>query len=436
MRIDIYGLGYVGSVSAACLADGGHDVCGIDIDPNKVVCINAGKSPVREPGLPEHIAAAVESGRLRASSAPSGDADVSMVCVGTPSNENGSLRLDYLQRTMEDIGDALARRDSYHVVCIRSTVLPGTTECVAVPILEQHSGKKVGRDFGICMNPEFLREGSSIQDYRCPPFTIIGELDARSGETLAALYDNIPAALFRTKLRVAEMVKYAANVYHALKITFANELGVLCKRLGLDSREVFRIFCEDKKLNISPAYLQPGFAFGGSCLPKDLRAILYKAKELDVEPPLLRSILASNTRHIEEAYRLIKNTGKRRIAILGLSFKVGTDDLRESPIAELVEMLVGKGYWLAVYDRDVSLARLHGSNRAYIEQTIPHLSRLLFESIDDAIAEADVVVVAKRSPEAEERLSTLGPDKVLIDLAPSKSPNAVTNGAVYEGICW
>src|SRR5262249_4454390 len=292
MRIDIYGLGYVGSVSAACLADAGHDVCGIDIDPNKVACINAGKSPVREPGLPEHIAAAVECGRLHASSTPPGDAAVSMVCVGTPSNENGSLRLDYLQRTMEDIGDALARRDSYHVVCIRSTVLPGTTECVAVPILEQHSGKKVGRDFGVCMNPEFLREGSSIQDYRCPPFTIIGELDPRSGERLAVLYDNIPAALFRTKLRVAEMVKYAANVYHALKITFANELGVLCKRLGLDSREVFRIFCEDKKLNISAAYLQPGFAFGGSCLPKDLRAILYKAKELDVEPAVLQSSLA------------------------------------------------------------------------------------------------------------------------------------------------
>src|SRR5918996_2740657 len=330
VRINIFGLGYVGSVSAACLASEGHDVLGIDIDRTKVESINRGETPVIEPGLSELMTSAVASSPLRASTDTIEDAELSIVCVGTPSNDNGSLGLAYLSRATEQIGDFLGSRSAYHVVCVRSTVLPGTVEAHVIPLLEQRSGKRAGRDFGVCMNPEFLREGSSIRDYHAPPFTIIGELDARSGDVLEALYATLPAPLIRTKLAVAEMVKYAGNAFHALKITFANEIGTLAKRLGVDGTEVMEIFCRDQKLNISPAYLQPGFAFGGSCLPKDLRALLYKAKELDLEPAVLRSILVSNANQIEEAYRLIRKTDKKRIAVLGLSFKPGTDDLRES----------------------------------------------------------------------------------------------------------
>jgi len=287
----------------------------------------------------------------------------------------------------------------------------------------------------VCMNPEFLREGSSIRDYRCPPFTIIGGFDPRSGDVLEELYSDIPAPVIRTKLAVAEMVKYAGNAFHALKITFANEIGNICKRLGLDGREVMEIFCRDLKLNVSAAYLQPGFAFGGSCLPKDLRALLHKAKELDLEPPVLRSILASNTNQIDEAYRLIRKTGRKKIAMLGLSFKPGTDDLRESPIAELIEILIGKGHQVAIYDREVSLARVRGSNRAYIEQTIPHISSLMKTSIDSAVDGSDVVVVAKRSPEFEETVRHLDNGHRVVDLV-SALPDSSERKGEYEGICW
>jgi len=436
VKISIFGLGYVGSVSAACLADAGHDVLGVDVDEKKVANINAGLSPVLEPGLPELIADVVRSGKLRATSGELQDSDLSIVCVGTPSNENGSLCLDYVRRAVQQIGAFIASRSTYHVVCIRSTVLPGTTESLVIPVLEQTSGKKAGRDFGVCMNPEFLREGSSIRDYHCPPFTVIGELDQRSGDVIAQLYAGLPAPMIRTPLAVAEMVKYAGNAFHALKITFANEMGLLCKRLGVDGTTVLDVFCQDQKLNISRAYLQPGFAFGGSCLPKDLRALLYKAKELDLEPPVLRSILTSNTHQIEEAYRLIKKTGKRKIAMVGLSFKPGTDDLRESPIAELIEMLIGKGHEVAIFDEDVSLARVYGSNRAYIDQTIPHISRLMCSSLDEAVTDSDVVVVAKRSPAVENWLLNAGNGKHVIDLVRAMPQGHAQNGQRYEGICW
>jgi GDP-mannose 6-dehydrogenase len=436
VKISIFGLGYVGSVSAACLADAGHDVLGVDVDEKKVANINAGLSPVLEPGLPELIAEVVRSGKLRATSGKPEDADLSIVCVGTPSNENGSLCLDYVRRAVQQIGEFIATRSTYHVVCIRSTVLPGTTESLVIPELEHASGKKAGRDFGVCMNPEFLREGSSIRDYHCPPFTVIGELDARSGEVIAQLYAGLPAPMIRTPLAVAEMVKYAGNAFHALKITFANEMGLLCKRLGVDGTTVLDVFCQDEKLNISRAYLQPGFAFGGSCLPKDLRALLYKAKELDLEPPVLRSILSSNTHQIEEAYRLIKKTGKKKIAMVGLSFKPGTDDLRESPIAELIEMLIGKGHDVAIFDEDVSLARVYGSNRAYIDQTIPHISRLMRSSLEEAIADSEVVVVAKRSPIVERWLMQADNGKHIIDLVRAMPQRHAQNGQRYEGICW
>jgi len=318
-------------------------------------------------------------------------------------------------------------------------VLPGTVETLVVPILEANSGKRAGSDFGVCMNPEFLREGSSIRDYRCPPFTVIGQLDSRSGDVIHDLYAAIPGPMIRTELAVAEMVKYAGNAFHALKVTFANEIGILAKRLGLDGRKVMEIFCRDQKLNVSAAYLQPGFAFGGSCLPKDLRALLHKAKELDLEPPMLRSILESNTGQVDEACRLIRKTGKKKIAVLGLSFKPGTDDLRESPIAELIEILIGKGHHVSIYDREVSLARLLGSNRTYIEQTIPHISSLMTDSIESAIEASEVVVVAKRSPEFEDALRRLNNGHVVVDLvgafsSPSEPTEHLRNH--YEGICW
>jgi GDP-mannose 6-dehydrogenase len=422
-------------VSAACLAADGHDVLGLDIDRAKVDSINRGLSAVVEPGLSELVHQAVESGRLRASTDGAEDADVSIVCVGTPSNENGSLCLEYVARAAAQIGEFLSTRHAYHVVCVRSTVLPGTVEGVVIPALERHSGKKAGRDFGVCMNPEFLREGSSIRDYRCPPFTIIGELDARSGDVVARLYAGIPGEVVRTELGIAEMVKYAGNAFHALKITFANEVGNICKRLGLDGRAVMEIFCRDQKLNVSRTYLQPGFAFGGSCLPKDLRALLHRAKELDLEPPVLRAILASNTSQIDEAFKLIRKTGKKKIAMLGLSFKPGTDDLRESPIAELIEILIGKGHQVAIYDREVSIARLRGANRTYIEQTIPHISSLMKPSVDDAIDGSEVVVVAKRSAEFEETLKSLNNGHRIVDLV-SAMPEEGEQKGEYEGICW
>ena len=436
MKINIYGLGYVGSVSAACLAADGHEVLGIDIDRMKVDAINKGMSPVVEPELTELIAGAVGDSSLRATAATIEKAEISIVCVGTPSNDNGSLSLAHVSRATEQIGDFLCSENSYHVVCIRSTVLPGTVETHVIPILEQRSHKKAGRDFGVCMNPEFLREGSSVRDYYSPPFTIIGELDPRSGDVLEQLYLRLPAPIVRTKLAVAEMVKYAGNAFHALKITFANEIGNLAKRLGIDGTDVMDVFCRDQKLNISSSYLQPGFAFGGSCLPKDLRALLYKAKELDLEPAVLRSILVSNANQLEEAYRLIKKTGKKRIAILGLSFKPGTDDLRESPIVSLIEILIGKGHQVAIYDPDVSLARLYGSNRVYIDQTIPHISCLMKSSIEAAIDDSEVVVVAKRAPEFEESLRHVGDGKFVVDLVRALPQRTDPKGDCHEGICW
>jgi GDP-mannose 6-dehydrogenase len=436
MRINIYGLGYVGSVSAACLAADGHHVLGIDIDRLKVDSINRGESAVVEPGLAELIQCGVRAGRLRATTDAVESADVSIICVGTPSNENGSLCLDYVARAAGQIGDFLRGVDAYHVVCVRSTVLPGTVEGVVVPLLEEHSGQRAGERFGVCMNPEFLREGSSISDFHAPPMTIIGELDARSGDVIQTLYAGVSGPVIRTKLAVAEMVKYAGNAYHGLKVTFANEIGNICKRLGLDAREVMEIFCRDEKLNISAAYLQPGFAFGGSCLPKDLRALLHKARELDLEPAVLRSVLVSNMNQIDEAYRLIKRTGMRKIAMLGLSFKPGTDDLRESPIAALVEILVGKGHDVSIYDREVLLARLHGSNRAYIEQTIPHISRLMKTSVDSAIEDAELIVIAKRSSEYTEPLRRCSNGHRVIDLASLFAGPTQEGRDQYEGICW
>jgi GDP-mannose 6-dehydrogenase len=436
MNVNVYGMGYVGCVSAACLAKEGHAVTGIDVDDIKIKLINDKQSPVVEPGLDDLLEKVVASGALKASRTANGEADVSVMCVGTPSNKNGSLRLDYIERVAEQVADALRDTDAYHVVNVRSTVLPGTVEQVIIPILEAHSGKKAGDDFGVCMNPEFMREGTSLHDYYHPPFTVIGQLDEQSGEVVNALYRGISdAPTIRTSIKVAEMVKYASNSFHALKVTFANEIGNICKRVGIDSHELMDIFCRDTKLNISSYYLKPGFAFGGSCLPKDLRALLYKAKTIDLECPLLGSILPSNAHQIDAAFDVIRETGKKEIGVLGLSFKPGTDDLRESPMVELVEKLIGKGYTVGIYDEEVSLARLFGANKRYIESMIPHISSLLKPDPDDVVAGSEVVVVGKHTPKIKAAIARTHADTLVFDLVRIRSAREPRMGH-YEGLAW
>lgn len=436
MKISVFGLGYVGCVSAACFAKDGHEVVGVDVSTNKVDIINSGGSPIVEPGIGELIAEATGSGRLRAttdSAEAIAASEISLICVGTPSNANGSLDLRYVKRVCEEIGASLKLKDDRHVVVIRSTMLPGTIENVVIPALEQTSGKKAQRDFGVCINPEFLREGTSLKDFYSPPFTLIGADDQNTGETVSKLYSGIEARLFVTPVKTAEMVKYVCNCFHALKVTFANEVGNICKGLAIDSHEVMEVFCQDTKLNLSPYYLKPGFAFGGSCLPKDLRAMNYKAKELDVETPVLAAILPSNRRQIENALDMVVKTGSKRIGVLGFSFKAGTDDLRESPIVTLIETLIGKGYQLSIYDRDVSLARLAGANKEYIEREIPHISQLMRQSVAEVVDNVDVIIIGNKGEEFKQIDSRLGGDKVVIDLV-RLFDKPSSDG--YQGICW
>ena len=437
MRLSVFGLGYVGCVSAACFAKEGHEVVGVDVNPTKVEIINDGRSPIVEPGMDELIAEVVAAGRLRATTAAKEaieSSDVSLVCVGTPSAPNGSLNLTYVKRVCEEIGAAIEGKSRPHTVVIRSTMLPGTIEGVVVPTLEIYSGKKVGRDIGICINPEFLREGSSLADFYSPPFTLIGADDEETARMVSRLYARIEAPLFVTSIKSAEMVKYACNCFHALKVSFANEIGNICKALGIDSHEVMEIFCRDTKLNLSPYYLKPGFAFGGSCLPKDLRAIMYKAKELDVEAPVLSAILPSNRLQVERAVEMVLRRGKKRIGVLGMSFKAGTDDLRESPMVALIETLIGKGLQLAIYDKDVSLARLFGANKEYIEREIPHISKLMRNDLKEVIDEAEVIVVGNRSPEFREIEKMRRDGQKIIDLV--RLFEEKKSGDWYEGICW
>jgi GDP-mannose 6-dehydrogenase len=355
--------------------------------------------------------------------------------VGTPSNSNGSLCLDYVTRVAVRLGELLRTHTGYHVVNVRSTVVPGTVEEKIIPILAEKSGKVPGREFGVCMNPEFLRETTAVKDFHAPPFTVIGSLDARSGATVAKLYEGIDAPVEQTTIRVAEMIKYTCNAFHALKVCFANEIGVLSKSLDIDSRAVMDVFCKDTKLNLSPYYLKPGFAFGGSCLPKDLRAILHKSKQQDVDLPVLGSLLESNRKHLDHAFELVQRSGKKRIGVLGLSFKAGTDDLRESPIVILIERLLGKGYKLAIYDEEVSLSQLIGANRRYIEQTIPHISSLMVPNIGDIFAQSEVIVVGKKTPQFVDALAKSLDGKGLIDLVGAWREPATGKGN-YEGICW
>ena len=438
MKVSVFGLGYVGSVSAASFAADGHEVIGVDVNADKVAAVNAGRSPIVEPGLEELLARAVEGGRLQATTDTT-DAvnatEVSLLCVGTPSRRNGSLDLTYLERVCEQIGSAIKDKPSYHVVVVRSTVLPGTTHSMVIPALERASGKTYGDGFGVSVNPEFLREGTALKDFRKPPLTLVGHNHAADASGTIALYQSIDAPLVSTSIRVAEMMKYTSNAWHALKVCFANEIGNLCKRVGVDSHEVMDVFCRDEKLNLSSYYLKPGFAFGGSCLPKDVRALQYRAKELDLDLPVIQSILPSNRLQIQQAFDQVMETGSKQVGLLGFSFKAGTDDLRESPMVILAEALLGKGVNLRIYDRNVSLARLVGANKEYIETQIPHLSSLLCETIDEVIDGAEVVVVGNPAPEFADALGRCREGQVIIDLV-----RLPVNGALlradYRGICW
>jgi len=438
MNVAVLGLGYVGSVTAACLARDGHRVIGVDTNPDKVAAVSSGRSPVLEPGLDELVGRVVREGRLSATTdahAAVRASDVSLICVGTPSRRNGSLELRYVEQVAHEIGAALADHDAYHTVVVRSTVLPGTVRECVVPIIERASGKEAGEGFGVAMNPEFLREGSALADYDRPSMVVIGELDGRSGDAVAALYAGIDAPLVRTDLGVAEMVKYASNAFHALKVAFANEIGRICKAHGIDGQRLMEVFRLDTRLNVSGAYLSPGNAFGGSCLPKDTRALTYRATERDVDVPLLRAVLASNEEHLTTAIRMVEQHGRRSVGVLGLSFKAGTDDVRESPAVRLVETLLGRGYDVRVFDEQVELNRLVGANKPYLESELPHISRLMRPSLDQVVAESDVLVVTQGSPTFRDLASRLRPGQVLIDLIGVAKEAEGVKGR-YEGVCW
>jgi GDP-mannose 6-dehydrogenase len=448
MKISIFGMGYVGAVSGACFARLGHSVVGVDVHRGKIDTINAGGSPVVEEGLAELMAEAQAAGRISATDDATEavlGSDISLISVGTPTGANGVQSLTALDSVVEAIGAAVKQKQAPHSVVLRSTVMPGTTESRIAPALEQASGRRLGDGLELCFNPEFLREGAAVKDFFNPPFTVIGGVKGKggngaeeggpAGSGAAGLYAGIEAPLFATTSGIAESLKYACNAYHAVKIAFANELGTLMKAIGVDGREAMRIFCEDRDLNISPAYLRPGFAFGGSCLPKELRAIADMAKVSHLDLPMLTSVLTSNERHIDRAFEMIQRRGRRKVALFGLAFKPGTDDLRESPLVTLAERLIGKGYELAIFDRSVDLARLTGTNLEYIEREIPHLDRLVNNSVADTLTGAETIVIGHAPKDAVAAIAAAAPGRCVIDLQGIGELQAL-DGVDYEGICW
>jgi len=419
MRISVFGLGYVGCVTAACLAKAGHEVVGVDIDTNKVAIINDGRSPIVEQGLEALIAEMVAAKRLRATSSVDEavtNSQLALICVGTPSLNSGQLDVSGIERVGEEVGRALRRSADPYTVVLRSTVIPGTTDRVLIPALLSGSGRELGSQLRVAMNPEFMREGSSLRDFDQPAYTLVGNDDPETHALLRSLYSGVDAPFVVTDVRTAEMVKYVSNTFHALKVCFSNEIGDICSALNVDAQEAMRIFRLDQKLNISEAYLRPGFAFGGSCLPKDIRALLYAARTVDVHPSLLSTIIPSNEGLVRRAVETILKTRKRKVGIVGLSFKPGTDDLRESPMVVLVETLIGKGCDLRILDRNVSVARLVGANRRYIEETIPHIASLLCTDIGTVLAHSEVLVIGNAGKEAEQALASVPGDRIVIDL--------------------
>ena len=438
MKISIFGLGYVGAVSLACLARDGHQVIGVDIDAAKLELIKAGTTPVVEEGMVDLMLSVAASGRVDVTTDVRQavlDSDISLICVGTPSATNGSQDQGAVLRLAKDLGIAIADKSEPHVLVFRSTLVPGTVEDVLRPIIEAESGKRDGEGLHLCFQPEFLREGSSIRDYDKPPFTVVGANHAYPVERLRELFGHLPSKFFQTSVRAAEMMKYCCNNFHALKITFANETARLCDALGVDAFEVMDLVCQDTQLNISPAYLKPGFAFGGSCLPKDLRATSYLAKTHDVELPMLNGILQSNRQHIDRAIAKVLESGCRKVGMLGLSFKTGTDDLRESPLVVLAEQLIGKGVQLSIYDPDVQLSRLLGANRRFIETQLPHIGELLKPDLDAIIAESEMLIVGVSNPAIFDGIVTHSrPEQRIIDLV--KLPEMKGLRAQVEGLCW
>ncbi len=438
MKISIFGLGYVGSVSAACLARDGHDVVGVDVNAQKLELLRGGKAPIVEEGIQELTRLAVESGRLKVTDdamAAVAQTALSFICVGTPSSANGSQDLSAVVRVSEVIGAAIARKQAFHTVVLRSTVEPGTAVEAVRPALERTSRKRSGTDFGLCFQPEFLREGSSIKDYDHPPFTIVGADSPVSVEALRTLFGHLPCDFIVTDIRTAESLKLVCNAFHALKITFANEVGRFASALRIDGRQIMSLVCRDTQLNISPAYLRPGFAFGGSCLPKDLRALSYMARARDVETPVISGILPSNQIHIERVLERVLAEKRRKVGLLGLSFKPGTDDLRESPLVTLAERMLGKGLRLSIYDADVSLSRLIGANKQYIDEIIPHLGQLLTSSAEDAIDDVEIIIVGQSLPSLWNTVYSKGKaEQLVIDLVGGAHPARLKPS--YWGVCW
>jgi len=440
MRISVFGLGYVGIVSAACFSNKKHEVVGVDVSQTKVDLVNGGHSPIIEDQIDDLVKRSVDNKKLRATTDYKdavANSDVSFLAVGTPSQPNGNIDLQYIFRVCEQIGNALAEKDSFHLVAIRSTVFPGTVN-KAIEVIEKSSGKKYLEDFDVCSNPEFLREGTAVEDFNNPPYTVIGLSNVlkskKAKERLEVLYKEIDSNIIFTHVKVSELIKYANNSFHALKVSFANEIGNIGKKIGIDSHEVMRIFALDTQLNLSPYYLKPGFAFGGSCLPKDVRALNHYAKVNDVDTPVLSNVLNSNENQIKIAFDMIQNTGEKNIGVLGFSFKEGTDDLRESPIVELIERLLGKGFNLKIYDENVNLAKLMGANKDFIENHIPHINRLTTTSVDQVIEHSDVIIIGNKAKKFKDFVKNMPEDKQIIDLV--RLLNADEFPSNYQGICW
>ncbi|MCW1960041.1 MAG: nucleotide sugar dehydrogenase [Mycobacterium sp.] len=437
--VSVFGLGYVGCVSAACLASVGHHVTGVDVSPQKMEMLRRGLPPIVEDRIGDLTSEVVNAGRLTVTDDvvfAVEHSDLSLVCVGTPSSASGDLSTAYLEHVTAQIGTALAGKNSWHVVVYRSTMLPGTCEGLLIPILEQLSGKRAGEDFGVCVNPEYLREGTSVQDFFDPPKTVVGTTDSRSAAVVMSLYEGLPGERYEVPIRVAEMTKYVDNSYHALKVCFANEIGAICSALDLDSHAVMDIFLADSKLNLSGAYLRPGFAFGGSCLPKDVRALTHVARRSAVDIPLLGNLIRSNESHLHRALDLVMSEGKRKVSMFGLSFKSGTDDLRESPMVELAERLIGKGFDVKIFDSGVAYSRLVGANRAYIDERLQHIGDLLVEDIGAVLEHGEVLVVGSKTPEIVQALGRRAPDQVVIDLVRLPDADQLRGEEHYRGIAW
>jgi GDP-mannose 6-dehydrogenase len=438
MKVSVFGLGYVGSVTAACLADKGHDIIGVEVNPDKLALFQSGKSPLFEPGLAELLAKVHGAGKFTATGSAAeaiARSEISFICVGTPSKKGGQPDLAHVENVSREIGEALRTKNTPHSVVVRSTMLPGSIESVVILQIESASGRREGKDFHVVANPEFMREGSAIKDFFEPPFIVIGERAARAGDSLAELYRCVDAPQVRVSIRAAEAIKFACNAFHGLKITFANEIGQFCKAHGIDSHEVMDIFCRDNKLNVSKAYLRPGMAYGGSCLPKDLRALVSRAREHDVELPMLEAIAQSNLSQIQRTIESIAELGHREVGILGLSFKAGTDDLRESPVVIMAEALLGKGFKLAIHDSEVQLTRLVGANKRFLEEKLPHINSLLAGSLPDVVARSKVLIVCKNAPEYAELPKLVSSSHHIVDLVAALKTAAIPAGQ-YHGLYW